>query len=116
MNSLRNNVTLIGNIGQAPEFSKFDGGKAMLRFSLATNESYKNKEGEWVVDTQWHNCIAWNKTAEICKDLFDKGSAIMLSGKLVHKSYDDKKGEKRFLTQIEMKEFSLLKNDKKSEN
>lgn len=116
MNSLRNNVTLIGNIGQAPEFTQLGDGKSVLKFSMATNESYKNKAGEWETDTQWHNCIAWNKTGEICKELFEKGTQVMISGKLSHRSYDNKQGEKRYITEVVMKEFAVLKSDKKEQN
>ena len=73
MNTLRNKVQLIGNLGNNPEIINLESGKKLAKFSIATNESYKNAMGEKVTDTQWHNIIAWNKTAEIIENYVSKG-------------------------------------------
>lgn len=108
MNTLRNKVSLIGRLGATPEVVKLDGGRMLTRFSIATNESYKNKDGEWQDNTQWHTIKAWGTTAEIAEKILSKGQEIALEGKLVHDSYETKDGEKRFSTNIEMREFLLL--------
>ena len=82
MNTLRNKVQLIGNLGNDPEIITLDSGKKLAKFSIATNESYKNTMGEKVTDTQWHNVIAWNKTAEIIEKYVTKGNEIAIEGKL----------------------------------
>lgn len=113
MNSLRNKVSLIGRLGAQPEVVTFDSGRTLARFSLATNESYKNKEGEWQESTQWHNITAWGKTADLIGKLLNKGQEVVVEGKLVNNSYETKEGEKRYGTTIEVNEFLLLapKND-----
>ena len=87
MNTLRNKVQLIGNLGNDPEIITLDSGKKLAKFSIATNESYKNTMGEKVTDTQWHNVIAWNKTAEIIEKYVTKGNEIAIEGKLTSRSY-----------------------------
>ncbi|HIP32087.1 MAG TPA: single-stranded DNA-binding protein [Crocinitomicaceae bacterium] len=113
MNALRNKVSLIGRLGAKPEVVKFDNGRALARFSVATNDSYKNKEGEWVENTQWHNIKSWGKTADLVAKLLDKGQEIALDGKLVTNAYETKTGEKRISTEIEMKEFLILSKTEK---
>jgi len=115
MNALRNKVSLIGRLGAKPEIVTFENGRALARFSVATSESYKNKEGEWVENTQWHNVKSWGKTADLVAKLLDKGLEIALDGKLVNNAYETKSGEKRVSTEIEMNQFLILspKNDKK---
>ena len=94
MNTLRNKVQLIGNLGNDPEIITLESGKKLAKFSIATNESYKNAMGEKVTDTQWHNIIAWNKTAEIIEKYVTKGNEIAIEGKLTSRSYESKEGEK----------------------
>ena len=108
MNTLRNKVQLIGNLGNAPEIITLDSGKKLAKFSIATNEVYKNAQGEKVTETQWHNLIAWNKTAEIVEKYVEKGKEIAIEGKLTHRSYDDKNGEKRYITDVVANEILLL--------
>lgn len=108
MNTLRNKVSLIGRLGATPEYVKFDSGKSMARFSLATNESYKSKTGEWMENTQWHNITVWGSLAEHVSKLFEKGQELLIEGRLVHNSYETKEGEKRYGTTIEMKEYLIL--------
>jgi single-strand DNA-binding protein len=95
MNTLRNKVQLIGNLGNDPEIITLESGKKLAKFSIATNESYKNAMGEKVTDTQWHNIIAWNKTAEIIEKYVTKGNEIAIEGKLTSRSYESKEGEKK---------------------
>lgn len=108
MNTLRNKVNLIGRLGAKPEVVKFDNGRTLAHFSLATSDGYKNKEGEWIDTTQWHNINAWGKTAELVDKLLDKGLEIAVEGKLMNSSYQSKDGEKRFSTTIEIRDFLLL--------
>lgn len=112
MNTLRNTVSLIGNLGQDPLITEFGDNNTLARFSVATNERFKGKNGEWVTDTTWHNIVAWGKTAELCQNLLKKGSEIALEGKLVNDNYETKEGEKRFKTEISLRDFLLLNRDK----
>jgi single-strand DNA-binding protein len=112
MNALRNKVQLIGKLGMAPEVKTLDGGKKLAKMSIATNETYKNAKGEKVTETQWHNLIAWGKTAEIAEKFLDKGSDVAIEGKLIHRNYVDKDGVKRYVTEIEISEFLMLGGNK----
>ncbi len=94
MNTLRNKVQLIGNLGNDPEIITLESGKKLAKFSIATNESYKNSLGEKITDTQWHNVVAWNKTAEIIEKYVTKGNEIAIEGKLTSRSYESKEGWK----------------------
>ena len=108
MNALRNKVQLIGNLGNDPEVITLDSGKKLAKFSIATNESYKNAQGEKVTDTQWHNVIAWNKTAEIVEKYLTKGNEVAVEGKLTTRSYEDKEGIKKYITEIIVNELLML--------
>ncbi len=108
MNTLRNKVQLIGNLGNDPEIITLDSGKKLAKFSLATNEVYKNAEGEKVTQTEWHNLIAWNKTAEIVEQYVSKGKEIAIEGKLTNRSYEDKDGQKRYITEVVVNELLML--------
>jgi len=108
MNALRNKVQLIGNLGNNPEVITLDSGKKLAKFSIATNENYKNAQGEKVTDTQWHNVVAWNKTAEIVEKYLSKGNEIAVEGKLVTRSYDDKEGVKRYSTEVVINELLMF--------
>jgi single-strand DNA-binding protein len=108
MSTLRNKVQLIGNLGSNPEIITLDGGKKIAKFSIATNESYKNAQGEKVTDTQWHNVVAWNKTADIIEKYLEKGNEVAIEGKLTSRSYDTKEGEKRYITEIVINELLML--------
>ena len=96
MNNLRNRVQLIGNLGMQPEIKTLESGKKMAKLSIATNETYKNAQGEKITDTQWHNVIAWNKTAEIVEMYLDKGKEVAIDGKLTTRSWEDEKGNKKY--------------------
>jgi len=108
MNTLRNKVQLIGHLGNNPEIITLENGKKLAKFSLATNDSYKNSQGEKVVDTEWHNIIAWNKTAEIIEQYLEKGREIVIEGKLTNRSYETKEGEKRYVTEVVVSELLML--------
>jgi single-strand DNA-binding protein len=108
MSTLRNKVQLIGNLGNKPEIITLESGKKLAKFSLATNENYKNAQGEKVTDTQWHNIVAWNKTAEIIEKFLEKGNEVAIEGKLTSRSYETKEGEKRYITEIVCNELLML--------
>jgi len=108
MNSLRNKVQLIGNLGNDPEIITLENGTKLAKFSIATNESYKNAKGEKVTDTQWHNIVAWGKLAEIAENYLTKGKEVMIEGKLMSRSYETKEGEKRFITEVKCNEMLML--------
>jgi single-strand DNA-binding protein len=108
MNTLRNKVQLIGNLGNNPEIITLESGKKLAKFSIATNESYKNAQGEKVQNTEWHNVVAWNATAEIVEKYLEKGKEIAIEGKLTSRSYDDKDGNKRYITEIVCNELLML--------
>ena len=108
MSTLRNKVQLIGNLGNDPEIVNLDSGRKLAKFSIATNESYKNNKGERVTDTQWHNVVAWGKTAEVVENFVTKGKEIAIEGKLTSRSYETKEGEKRYVTEIVCNELLML--------
>jgi len=108
MNTLRNKVQLVGNLGMNPEVRTTETGKTVARMSLATNESYKNAKGEWVKQTQWHHLVAWGKTAEIVAAKLQKGNEVMIEGKLVHREYTDKEGNKRQVTEVQVNELLMI--------
>jgi single-strand DNA-binding protein len=108
MNAMKNTVQLIGNVGNDPEIKNLDGGKKVANLTIATNDSYKNDKGEKVEQTEWHKVVAWGKTAEIIEKFVTKGKEIAIEGKLTHRSYDDKNGEKRYITEVVANEVLLL--------
>ena len=108
MSTLKNKVQLLGNLGNDPEIITLESGKKLAKFSIATNETYRNAKGEKVTDTQWHNVIAWNKTAEIIEKYIQKGNEVMVEGKLTSRSYETKEGEKRYVTEVVCNELLML--------
>ena len=108
MSTLKNKVQLVGNVGQEPVITNLESGKTVARFSLATNESYKNSEGKRIKDTQWHTLVAWGKTAEIVEKYVSTGKEIAIEGKLTSRSYKDKDDNKRFVTEVVVSEILLL--------
>ena len=110
MNTLRNKVQLIGNLGNDPEIITLDSGKKLAKFSLATNEYYKDADGKKQTKTDWHNLVAWNKTAEIIEKYVTKGKEIAVEGKLTTRSYETKEGEKRYITEVVVNEVLMLGN------
>ena len=110
MNSLKNSVRLVGNLGMDPEVKAFDGNKKMARLSIATNESYKNDKGEKIIDTQWHHLVLWGAQAKLAEDLLRKGDEVAVEGKLANRNYTDKEGVKRYVSEIIVNEFLKLNN------
>ena len=108
MNALRNKVQLIGNLGNNPEIIQLESGRKLAKFSMATNEVYKNNQGEKVTDTQWHNIVAWGKTAEIVENYLTQGKEVILEGKLTSRSYETQTGEKRYVTEVVAQEVMIL--------
>lgn len=113
MYNLSNQVQLIGNLGNDPELRTFESGNTVCNFRLATNEYYKNRDGEKVQTTDWHNIVAWGKKGEFMAKLLKKGSSVAISGKIANRSYEAKDGSTRYITEIITNDFLLL--DKKSE-
>ena len=114
MYALKNKVQLIGNLGNAPEVKSIEGGKKLVKFSVATNESYRNAKGEKITETQWHNVVAWGKVAEIAEKFLSKGSEVAVEGKLIYSNYTDKDGVKKYFTEIQVSELLLLNSKSKS--
>ena len=96
MNSLRNRVQLIGNLGMNPQVKIMESGSKLVKFTLATNETYTNSSGEKVTETEWHQIVAWNKTADLIETYLQKGKEVALEGKLVTRSWEDEKGTKKY--------------------
>ena len=108
MNNLRNRVQLIGHVGNDPEIKTFEGGRKLATITLATNDYYKNAKGEKVEQTEWHRLTAWGTTADIIEQFVKKGKEIAIDGKLTHRTYDDKNGDKKFITEVTINEVVLL--------
>lgn len=108
MSAIKNKVQLIGNLGNDPEIINLESGKRLAKFTIATNETYKNNKGEKVTDTQWHNVVAWGKTAEIIEKYLTKGKEVAVEGKLTSRSYETKEGEKRYVTEVVCNELLML--------
>ena len=107
MKSLRNSVQLIGRLGKDPEVKDF-GEKKKAWFSIATTDSYKNQNGEKIEDTQWHNIVIWGKLAEVAGKYLKKGSEVVVEGKLIHRIYETDKGEKKYITEINVNDLLML--------
>lgn len=105
---MKNSVQLIGHVGQDPEIKTLEGGKKLANITLATNEVYYRENGDKVEKTEWHRITAWGKTAEIIERFVTKGKEIAIEGKLTHRSYDDKDGNKRYVTEVVANELLLL--------
>jgi single-strand DNA-binding protein len=108
MNTLRNRVQLIGRLGQDPEIISFEDGNKMAKFSLATDDSYKDKDGNKVERAQWHNIIVRGALVKIVEDYVLKGKEIAIEGKLTNRSYDTQEGEKRYVTEVIVNELLML--------
>ena len=108
MNNLKNKVQLIGNVGQLPEVKTLENGKKVANLNLATNETYTNAKGEKITNTQWHMLVAWGKSAEIIENYVKKGDEIAIEGKIQYENYDDKEGNKRYLTKININDILML--------
>ena len=114
MNGLRNSVRLIGHLGDNPKMRKLDSEKSVANFSVATNETFRDQNGNKISETTWHKLVAWGKQAEVAEKYLKKGTEIAVEGKLTNRSYEDKNGETHFVSEIIVN--SILVLDKKSEN
>ena len=103
-----NKVLLIGNLGKDPEVRHLENGRAVANFSLATSETYKNKQGERVTNTEWHNIVLWSPIAEIAEKFLKKGNQVYIEGKLTSRSWDDQDGNKRYTTEVVGNNLTLL--------
>jgi single-strand DNA-binding protein len=108
MYALKNKVQLIGNLGGKPEVKEMESGKKLATFNIATNETYRNAKGDKITETQWHRAVAWGKVAEIAEKYLDKGKEVAIEGKLVNRSYNDKDGNKKYITEVQVNELLLL--------
>ena len=116
MNSLKNRVILIGRLGQNPETKTIEGGKKVTHFTLATDDSYKNAEGQRVNEATWHNITAWNGLADIADRFLKKGRQVAVEGRIVYRTYEDKKGVMKNSTEIVLDDLVLLGSGKASGN
>jgi len=109
MNTLRNSVRLVGNLGMDPEIRALDNNRKMARLSIAVNESYKNDKGEKITDTQWHSLVMWGPQAKLAEDYLKKGDEVAVEGRLSSRSYTDKDGNKRYVTEVVVNEFLKMR-------
>jgi len=100
-----NRVILLGRLGRDPEMRRLDNGVAVAKFSIATGESYKDKEGNWQERTEWHEIVAWRFWAERAESSLKKGSLVYLEGKLTHRKYQDQEGKDRYRTEVVVNYF-----------
>jgi single-strand DNA-binding protein len=112
MNALKNKVQLIGNLGNAPEVKTTETGKKLVRFSMATNETYTGRSGKKETETTWHNIIAWGKVADIAEKFLIKGKEIAIEGKLINRNYTDKEGVKKYVTEVQLSELLMIGGEK----
>ena len=111
-----NKVILVGNLGKDPEVKYLDSGVAVANFSLATTESYKNKEGERVNQTEWHNIVLWRGLAEVAEKWLKKGSSVYIEGKIKTRKWEDKDGNTRYNTEILADNMTMLGSKSTSES
>ncbi len=100
---------MIGNLGQDPEIKSLETGKKVANFTIATREDYKNPEGQKVSESTWHNIVAWNGLADIASKYLKKGNEVAVEGKLVYRSYEDKNGTTKYVTEIVLNDLALLR-------
>ena len=108
MANLKNSVKLIGHLGKDPELRKFESGKKIATFPIATTDTYNNLKGEKIEDTQWHNLVIWGRLADVAGQYLKKGSEVAIEGKLIHRAYETRSGEKRYITEINVNEMLML--------
>ena len=108
MNAIKNRVQLIGHLGSAPDVRETESGKKLAKFSLATNQSYRNANGEKVTETTWHQLIAWGSIADIAEKYLNKGSEVAIEGRLINRNYTDKEGVKNDMSEVQVNDMLLL--------
>ncbi len=109
-----NKVILIGRLGSDPEVRYTPSGAAVANFNVATNRGYKDKEGNWKDETDWHRVVVWNRTAEFCKEYVKKGYRVYVEGRLQTRSWEDQSGQKRFTTEVVALDVQLLESQQQS--
>ncbi|MBK8636375.1 MAG: single-stranded DNA-binding protein [Saprospiraceae bacterium] len=109
-----NKVTLIGNLGRDPEVRHLENGSSVARLAIATNENYRDKEGNWQTNTEWHNVIAWRALADTAEKQLKKGSMVYVEGRLRTRSFKDNNGVEKYTTEIEANVLRSL--DKRERN
>lgn len=112
--AIKNSVQLIGFLGSDPEVRTFGDNKKLARVPIATREIYKNKNGEWLTETHWHNLIFWGKHAIEAEKSLVKGLEIAVMGKLVNRSYIDREGINRYTTEVVVGEIEIIVREKKA--
>ena len=112
MNTLKNRVQLIGNLGMDPEMKSFANNKKMAQMRIATSEYHRGADGKKVENTQWHSVVAWGSLADIAERYLRKGAKVALEGKLVHRNYEDKAGVKKYITEIVANDLVMLDGKK----
>ncbi len=108
MTSIRNKVLLIGRLGGDPDIVSFDSGKRKASFSLATSDMYKDAKGEKITETQWHNIVLWGKIVDVVEKYLHKGNEVAIDGRIVYRSYEDKSGDKKFITEIVVNDLVMV--------
>jgi single-strand DNA-binding protein len=116
MSSLKNRAILIGRLGRDPETKTIENGKKVTHFTLATDDSFKNAEGQKVSEATWHNITAWNGLADVADRFLKKGREVAVEGRIVYRSYEDKKGVMKYITEIVLDDLVLLGSGKNSSN
>ena len=112
MNALRNSVQLIGHLGKTPELIILEKGRLVVKATLATHETYTSNNGEHITNTHWHNLVAWGRLAENMSRILEKGTAVLIKGKLVTRSYEDKSGIPKLVTEIIVSDFFKMQKIK----
>jgi len=111
-----NKIVLIGNLGKDPEIRRLESGSAVGKFSIATNENYKDKNGEWQTQTEWHDIVVWRNLAERAERDLKKGKLVYIEGKLTHRKWQTKEGDDRYTTEVVANMFRLLEKRESSGN
>jgi single-strand DNA-binding protein len=114
MNALRNRVQLIGNLGQDPEVKTLESGKKVTNFTMATHESYKGADGNRTEETTWHNIVAWNGLAELSSKFLKKGKEVCIEGRISYRTFTDKNGLQKNVTEIVATDLVLLNSGAKT--
>lgn len=111
-----NKVILVGRLGTDPELHQFDEGRAKCTLSLATSRHYKNREGEKQEETTWHRVVCWGRQAEVCNSYLSKGRRIYVEGRMDHRSYTDKEGQKRYISEVVGNQLVFLDGPRNGES
>tara|TARA_B110000495_G_scaffold163308_1_gene148498 strand:- start:39 stop:500 length:462 start_codon:yes stop_codon:yes gene_type:complete len=111
-----NKVMLIGNLGSDPEMREMGDGTKMAKFSIATTETYKNKQGEKVSNTDWHNIVLWRGIAQVAEKYLKKGDSVLIEGKIKNRSWEDENGVKKYATDIQGDNMTMLGSKRDSDN